>query len=74
MYYTFRSIKEKMSVNVSHLFPFITYIFLCLCCIILFYLCFASVLQDDSGKFEYRYLVVETEGYPHRTFVLEDNR
>lgn len=34
----------------------------------------AEVQKDDSGKFQYRYLVVETEGYPHRTFVLEDNR
>lgn len=34
----------------------------------------AEVQKDASGKFEYYYLVVETEGYPHRTFVLEDNR
>ncbi|KAL8593080.1 hypothetical protein ACOMHN_018006 [Nucella lapillus] len=34
----------------------------------------AEVQKGDAGKFEYRYLVVETEGYPHRTFVLEDAR
>ncbi|XP_076449014.1 mitochondrial import inner membrane translocase subunit Tim21-like [Babylonia areolata] len=33
-----------------------------------------EVQKDDSGKFEYRYLVVETQGYPHQTFVLEDAR
>ncbi|KAK7505276.1 hypothetical protein BaRGS_00003438 [Batillaria attramentaria] len=33
-----------------------------------------EVEKGESGKYEYRYLFVETEGYPHRTFILEDNR
>lgn len=31
-------------------------------------------LQNESGKYEYRYLFVELEGYPRRTIVLEDRR
>ncbi|XP_074646486.1 mitochondrial import inner membrane translocase subunit Tim21-like [Tubulanus polymorphus] len=33
-----------------------------------------EVHQNESGKFEYRYLFVEFEGYPPRTVVIEDNR
>ena len=31
-------------------------------------------LQNDSGKYECRFLFVELKGYPGGTIVLEDNR
>lgn len=34
----------------------------------------AEMRKGENNKYEYRYLIVETEGYPHRTFILEDNR
>uniref|UniRef100_U5EF33 Mitochondrial import inner membrane translocase subunit Tim21 n=1 Tax=Corethrella appendiculata TaxID=1370023 RepID=U5EF33_9DIPT len=30
--------------------------------------------QNNSGKFEYRYLFVQLDYYPHTTIILEDNR
>ncbi|XP_064599101.1 mitochondrial import inner membrane translocase subunit Tim21-like [Liolophura sinensis] len=33
-----------------------------------------EVRRDESGKYEYRYLFVELEGYPRRRIVLEDRR
>eukprot|EP00057_Strongylocentrotus_purpuratus_P014508 XP_011668982.1 PREDICTED: mitochondrial import inner membrane translocase subunit Tim21 [Strongylocentrotus purpuratus] len=30
--------------------------------------------KNESGRYEYRYLFVELDGYPKRTIVLEDNR
>ncbi|XP_033626777.1 mitochondrial import inner membrane translocase subunit Tim21-like [Asterias rubens] len=33
-----------------------------------------EVQQGKTGRFDYRYLFVEMDGYPHRTIVLEDNR
>lgn len=33
-----------------------------------------EVKEDDRGKYEYRYLFVELDGYPKETIVLEDNR
>ncbi|XP_038070171.1 mitochondrial import inner membrane translocase subunit Tim21-like [Patiria miniata] len=33
-----------------------------------------EVKEGETGKYEYRYLFVELNGYPHRTIVLEDNR
>ncbi len=33
-----------------------------------------EVQQGKTGRYDYRYLFVEMDGYPHRTVVLEDNR
>ncbi|XP_041457348.1 mitochondrial import inner membrane translocase subunit Tim21-like [Lytechinus variegatus] len=30
--------------------------------------------QNESGRYEYRYLFVELDGHPKRTIILEDNR
>ncbi|XP_014678546.1 PREDICTED: mitochondrial import inner membrane translocase subunit Tim21-like [Priapulus caudatus] len=30
--------------------------------------------ENDRGKYEYLYLIVELDGYPQRTIVVEDNR
>lgn len=30
--------------------------------------------ENSAGKFEYRYLFVQTDNYPRQTVVLEDNR
>lgn len=30
--------------------------------------------QNESGKYEYRYLFVQMDSYPHQVIVLEDNR
>lgn len=30
--------------------------------------------ENDKGKYDYRYLFVELEGYPQQTIILEDNR
>lgn len=30
--------------------------------------------ENESGRYEYRYLFVELDGYPKRTIILEDNR
>ncbi|XP_072024317.1 mitochondrial import inner membrane translocase subunit Tim21-like [Amphiura filiformis] len=33
-----------------------------------------EVKANESGKFEYRYLFAELDGYPQKTIILEDNR
>lgn len=30
--------------------------------------------QNDSGKYDYRYLLVQLDSYPHTTIIIEDNR
>lgn len=30
--------------------------------------------QNESGKYEYRYLFVQLDSYPHTTIIIEDNR
>jgi import inner membrane translocase subunit TIM21 len=30
--------------------------------------------ENDKGKYDYRYLLVQLENYPHTTVVIEDNR
>ncbi|KAL5022641.1 hypothetical protein ScPMuIL_001796 [Solemya velum] len=33
-----------------------------------------EVKKNDRGKYEFRYLFVDTDSYPHRTIILEDHR
>ncbi|XP_022098060.1 mitochondrial import inner membrane translocase subunit Tim21-like [Acanthaster planci] len=33
-----------------------------------------EVKEGETGKYDYRYLFVELDGYPHRTVILADNR
>lgn len=30
--------------------------------------------QNDNGKYDYRYLLVQLDNYPHSTIIIEDNR
>lgn len=30
--------------------------------------------QNDNGKYDYRYLLVQLDSYPHTTIIIEDNR
>lgn len=30
--------------------------------------------QNNSGDYEYRYLFVQLDSYPHTTIIIEDNR
>ena len=32
------------------------------------------IFQNDKGKYEYRYLLVQLDSYPHTTIIVEDNR
>lgn len=35
---------------------------------------FTIYLQNNSGDYEYRYLFVQLDSYPHSTIIIEDNR
>lgn len=30
--------------------------------------------QNDNGKYDYRYLLVQLDSYPHTTIIITDNR
>jgi len=34
----------------------------------------ACVLQDEHGRYQFEYIIVELDKYPCRTIVVEDNR